>query len=92
MLPPSFTEYAVRLGAEGVVIAGCRESDCEFRLGDRWLQERFAGEREPRLRAAAPRERIAVVWNGSDQHRLETTLSSLRHRIAQDPSTITPHD
>ena len=58
---PPFTEYAVRLGAEGVVITGCRESDCEFRLGDRWLQDRFAGTREPRLRAAAPRDRIAVV-------------------------------
>ncbi len=92
MLPPSFTEYAVRLGAEGVVIAGCRESDCEFRLGDRWLQERFSGQREPRLRAAAPRERIAVVWNGSDQTRLHATLLSLRQRLAQDPSTITPHD
>jgi len=92
MLPPSFTEYAVRLGADGVVITGCRASDCEFRLGDRWLQERFSGEREPRLRAAAPRERIAVAWAGSDQARLEATLSSLRQRLAQDPSTITPHD
>lgn len=92
MLPPSFTEYAVRLGAEGVVITGCRESDCEFRLGDRWLQDRFAGTREPRLRAAAPRDRIAVVWAGSDQRALESTLYSLRQRLAQDPSTITPHD
>ena len=92
MLPPSFTEYAVRLGADGVVITGCRESDCEFRLGDRWLQERFSGDREPRLRAAAPRERMAVVWAGTDSHRVEATLSSLRQRLAQDPSTITPHD
>ena len=35
---------------------------------------------------------IAVVWAGSDQARLEATLSTLRQRLAQDPGTITPHD
>jgi coenzyme F420-reducing hydrogenase delta subunit/ferredoxin len=81
MLPPSFVEYAVRLGADGVVIAGCREGDCEFRLGDRWVQERFTGAREPRLRAAAPRERIAVVWAGSDRESVSQTLATLRARL-----------
>lgn len=92
MLPPSFTEYAVRLGADGVVVTGCREADCEFRLGDRWLQDRFSGVREPRLRAAAPRERIAVVWAGSDPNHLTRALTSLRQHVAQMPNTITPHD
>lgn len=84
MLPPSFIEYAMRLGAEGVVIAGCRESDCEFRLGDRWVQERLSGAREPRLRASAPRERIAVVWAGSQRELLDQTVNQLRIRLASD--------
>lgn len=81
MLPPSFVEYATRLGADGVVIAGCRESDCEFRLGDRWVQDRLSGAREPRLRAAAPRDRIAVVWAGSQRKMLAETIEGLRFRL-----------
>ena len=81
MVPPSFIEYALRLGAGGVVIAGCRAADCEFRLGDRWVEERFSGAREPRLRATAPRERISVVWSGHDSERVRNTLSSLRAKV-----------
>ncbi len=78
MLPPSFIDYALRLGAQGVVIAGCREADCEFRLGDHWVQERFTGAREPRLRAATPRDRIAVVWAGHDHQRVSLAVATMR--------------
>lgn len=83
MLPPSFLEYAIRLGATGAVIAGCREADCEFRLGDQWLQQRLFGKREPRLRASAARDRIAVVWSGRDILRVRASLSSLRQRLSK---------
>ncbi|HEY8710478.1 MAG TPA: cytochrome b N-terminal domain-containing protein, partial [Burkholderiaceae bacterium] len=36
MLPPSFVEYALRGGATGVVVTGCRDGDCAFRFGQRW--------------------------------------------------------
>ncbi len=92
MLPPSFIDYAFRLGADGVVIAGCCEADCEFRLGDRWLTERFNNLREPRLRAAAPRERIAVVWSGSDLERVRSTLARLRDSLQKKmPSRSSAH-
>ena len=55
-LPPSFVDYALRAGAAGVVVSGCREGDCAFRLGQRWTEERLLGIREPRLRAGVPRE------------------------------------
>ena len=61
-LPPSFIEYAIRGGASGVVVTGCREGDCAFRLGQRWTEERLLGLREPRLRAGVPREALRVVW------------------------------
>lgn len=97
MLPPSFIEYALRLGADGVVIAGCRESDCEFRLGDRWVQDRLTGAREPRLRASAPRERVAVVWAGNQRAQVKDALASLRTRLqqlspVQNSRTIGPTD
>jgi len=65
MLPPSFVEYAVRNGAAGVLVTGCREGACEYRLGQRWLEARLAGTREPHLRANVPRERLRVAWSRS---------------------------
>ena len=85
MVPPSFVEYALRLGADGVLVAGCRESDCEFRLGDRLVAERLSGAREPRLRAAAPRERIALAWPGRDGSRLRHAVAALRDRVHSLP-------
>src|SRR5210317_1879928 len=60
MLPPTLVEYALKQGANGVFVVGCRHNDCYFRFGNRWLRERFAGERKPILRARAERERIRV--------------------------------
>ncbi|MFY9315658.1 MAG: hydrogenase iron-sulfur subunit, partial [Burkholderiales bacterium] len=64
MLPPSFVEYALRNGADGVLVTGCPGGACDYRFGQRWLEERFAGAREPHLRANVPRERLRVAWAG----------------------------
>jgi ferredoxin/coenzyme F420-reducing hydrogenase delta subunit len=61
MLPPSFIEYALRSGADGVVVAGCRDGGCEFRLGMEWTRERLTRNREPELRALVPLERVEIV-------------------------------
>jgi ferredoxin len=50
-LPPSFVEYALRHGARRVRAVGCREGECAWRLGMDLCAERFAGTREPHLRA-----------------------------------------
>lgn len=86
MVPPSFLEYAVRLGADGAVIAGCREADCEFRLGDRWVAARISGTREPRLRAVAPRDRIVTAWSGNDLGSIRRILSNLRASLRAQAS------
>ncbi len=90
MLPPSFIEYALRLGADGVAITGCREGDCEFRLGDRWLQQRLAGQREPRLRASVDQQPIEVQWCGSDMLGAEAALAQLRSRLRPRPTSSHP--
>lgn len=64
MLPPSFIDLALRSGARGVVVAMCEEGDCAYRVGDAWLRQRIAGERDPKLRRSVPREKIAVVAAG----------------------------
>ena len=84
MLPPSFVEYALRGGADGVVVAGCRDGGCEFRLGTRWIEQRLAGAREPHLRASVPRERLRVVQaDPGEEARLAAALDELRRTTPQ---------
>jgi coenzyme F420-reducing hydrogenase delta subunit len=76
-LPPSFVEYALRQGASEVVVAGCREGGCEFRLGQRWTDERLRGAREPHLRQEATPARWRTVWaDAGEEARLRETLET----------------
>ncbi len=82
-LPPSFVEYALRAGADGVLVTGCRDGDCTFRLGNRWTAERLAGARAPRLRAAVPQGRVRVAWAArGDASRLDAALAAFRSDLA----------
>jgi coenzyme F420-reducing hydrogenase delta subunit/ferredoxin len=83
-VPPSFIDYALRTGAEGVLVARCPEHDCEFRLGSRWVAERLAGEREPHLRSSVPRERLRVVEAAlEDGAALAAALDGFRADLAR---------
>lgn len=92
MLPPTFIDYAKRLGADGIVIAGCREADCEYRLGDRWLRERFDGVREPRLRQTFPRALIALEWAGQDDARVRKAIDRLRMLAKRNAAPVSATD
>lgn len=85
MLPPSFIEYALRSGADGVVVAGCRDGGCEFRLGMEWTRERLTRHREPHLRQLVPLDRIEIVpvARGEDA-RLAVAVASFRARIESE--------
>ena len=86
MLPPSFVEYALRAGVDGVLITGCRDGDCDFRLGNRWTEERVAAEREPHLRQAVPLERVRIAWAGpTDRETLASELERCRATLASLP-------
>ena len=83
MLPPTLVEYAQRQGADGVLITGCRNGDCYFRLGNTWLDQRFEGRRKPVLRQRARRERISVFRAGpTDGRRLRRHLAAFRQQVA----------
>ncbi len=82
ILPPSFVEYALRGGADGVLLTGCRSGGCDFRLGDRWTVERMTGEREPRLRSKVPLARLQLVSaSRNDGKVLAAALQEFRTRI-----------
>jgi coenzyme F420-reducing hydrogenase delta subunit/Pyruvate/2-oxoacid:ferredoxin oxidoreductase delta subunit len=83
MLPPSFIEYGLRAGANGVMVAACPQGDCEYRFGVAWTEQRVAGEREPRLRRAVDRARVALLSVGrEDSAALVSGLDAFRARLA----------
>jgi len=85
--PPVFVEYALRGGADGVLIAGCPPQDCCYRLGAHWTAQRLAGERAPRLRTQVPRERVHLHWAlGEDKPGLQRAIDDFRASLARIPS------
>ena len=85
--PPSLVDFILsRNLADGVVIAGCAESACYHRLGVAWTKQRFAGMRDPHLRARVPRERIATIWSSAlETNRLEQELAAFSRAVAALP-------
>jgi ferredoxin/coenzyme F420-reducing hydrogenase delta subunit len=84
MLPPSMIDYTIsRNFANGVFIAGCREHDCNYRLGNLWTRQRLARERDPYLRERVPAERLAQCWAGvSGYRRGVSELEQFQRRVA----------
>ena len=74
MLPPSFVDYALREGARTVLVAGCREGGCDFRLGPRWTAERLVGEREPHLRTLPAESWQWIEADAGEEPRLNAAL------------------
>ena len=86
MLPPSFVEYALRSGVDGVLITGCRDGDCAYRFGNRWTEERMRGKREPHLRGTVPAERVRIAWCGPfDGAVLRRELAAFRASLRRLP-------
>ena len=76
MLPPSFVDFALaRHHAEGVMIAGCAECDCQHRLGDQFSRaaaDDAAGGREP-----AP-GRLCVFFARAVEHGRDAEVGEIR--------------
>jgi len=84
MAPPSLIDFILsRDLADGVVVAGCAESACYHRLGVAWTKQRFAGARDPYLRARVPRERIVTIWASAlEAKRFEEEVAAFREAVA----------
>ena len=96
MLPPTLVEYALKQGADGVMVTGCRQNDCYYRFGNRWTRLRFSGDRKPSLRARAEQERILVHGGAEpDAPAIRRDLDAFRARlreINQEVSATTADD
>jgi coenzyme F420-reducing hydrogenase delta subunit/Pyruvate/2-oxoacid:ferredoxin oxidoreductase delta subunit len=83
-LPVSFVDEALRRGAAGVVVAGCREGGCEFRFGQAWTAQRLAGARLPRLRPGVAGRRWTAVWaDAGEEARLASAVATLQAAAAR---------
>ncbi|MFO1398758.1 MAG: hydrogenase iron-sulfur subunit [Burkholderiales bacterium] len=84
-LPPVLVEHALGGGADGVLVTGCREGDCDFRVGNRWTDARIAAAREPYLPATVQRERVRVAWIGDGRERaLRAEVAQLRRSLLEE--------
>jgi coenzyme F420-reducing hydrogenase delta subunit len=62
-LPPPFIDYALsRKLADGVVLAGCNDGDCQYRFGTDWTEQRLNRQRDPHLRKRVDNSLIAMGW------------------------------
>jgi len=79
MLPPAFIEHALRKGAAGVLLNGCRKGDCYHRLGGGWLMERLGNERRPFLRHSVDRSSVGLCWAAPpDRQELQNAIDTLQ--------------
>ena len=84
MLPPTLVEYALKKGADGVMVTGCRQNDCFYRFGNRWTRMRFEGVRKPILRGRADRNRIRVHGGSeTDKKEIEKDLNAFRAELVK---------
>jgi len=84
--PPVFVEYALHRGVDGVLVNGCPDGDCSFRLGERWTAERLAGTRRPQLHFQVPRERVRVHRAArEDSASLVQAVQTFRAALAAAP-------
>ncbi|MCZ7565349.1 MAG: hydrogenase iron-sulfur subunit [Burkholderiales bacterium] len=85
-LPPSFIDYALRAGADGVVVTGCAEDGCYYRHGNRWTAQRLRASANPTCVCRYPRERVRVAWAAAGERaRLEAEIEDFRRVLAALP-------
>ena len=90
MLPPSFIEYALRSGVDGIVVTGCRDGGCDFRLGMEWTRERLSRRREPQLRAIVPLNRVEVIPAAHGEgEKLAAAVNAFRTRLEAETQSST---
>jgi ferredoxin/coenzyme F420-reducing hydrogenase delta subunit len=62
-LQPSFLDFTLsRKHADGVLLLGCKDGNCNYRLGAEFTEARIARERDPRLRKRTDTSKIAIGW------------------------------
>lgn len=84
-LQPSYLDFVLsRNHADGVMLLGCENGNCKYRLGADWTEARITRQRDPRLRKRTDTSKIAMGWLApwanipSPAKRLEAFREALR--------------
>ena len=85
MVPPAFVDFILSRGlAQGVLLAGCREGNCYYRLGDRWTRDRIARRRDPWLRSRVPAARVRICFaGGTGRAVLDREIADFREHLTE---------
>jgi ferredoxin/coenzyme F420-reducing hydrogenase delta subunit len=85
-LPPSIVDFVLsRDHADGVLLLGCEDGDCNYRLGAEWTEQRIGRRRDPQLRRRIDLSKVALGWqapwcdtnSASDMHeKFKCTLAT----------------
>ena len=85
-LQPSYLDFVLsRNHADGVMLLGCENGNCKYRLGADWTEARITRQRDPRLRKRTDTSKIAMGWLApwadisSPAKRLEAFRNALRN-------------
>ena len=82
MLPPTMIGYALKNGADGVMVSGCRKNDCYNRFGERWTEMRIVSDRKPNLRSRVDHRRTVSHGAGpTDGKKIEQALKAFRQKL-----------
>lgn len=62
-LQPSYFDFALSRGhADGILLLGCEDGNCNYRYGAVWTEQRVGRQRDPRLRKRTDTRMIALGW------------------------------
>ena len=89
-LPPSYIDYILsRNLADGVMLAGCGQGECRYRLGLAWTEQRIGRQRDPRLRKRVNLDQIALGWQApwSEYPDIPAKLDAFRQRLKNPDSS-----
>jgi len=87
-LHTSQVEFLLRRGAGGVLMIGCPEKDCVYRLGTRWMKERLYDNREAELHERVDKSRVRITGLGRGE--LKEALEMVRQFKEDINSSKTP--
>jgi F420-non-reducing hydrogenase iron-sulfur subunit len=88
---PSWLEFALRNGADGVFVCGCPLGDCFNRLGNNLIADRVVQMRRRLERQKIQPDRVATVFYGlHDQAEFVAAVREFSDRLAALPAPPPP--
>ncbi len=61
-IDPTFVLEALRMGADGVLVAGCHPGDCHYQKGNYMMEKRFDYIKKAVVRIGMEPERVRLEW------------------------------